>query len=88
MAVSGGYPGSYAKGLEITGCLDPEESILFHAGTKVKDGKLLTNGGRVIAATSLADTLPEALQKSYKAISEIDFEGKYYRRDIGRDVLK
>jgi len=88
MAVSGGYPGSYPKGLEITGNLDPADSILFHAGTKIKDGKLLTNGGRVIAATSLADTLPDALQKSYNAIAEINFDGKYYRRDIGRDVLK
>ncbi|MCM1225285.1 MAG: phosphoribosylamine--glycine ligase, partial [Lachnospiraceae bacterium] len=88
MAVSGGYPGSYPKGLEITGNLDPEETILFHAGTKMQDGKLLTNGGRVIAATSLAETLPQALEKSYKAIDEIKFNGKYFRRDIGRDVLK
>ncbi|MCM1452019.1 MAG: phosphoribosylamine--glycine ligase [Clostridium sp.] len=88
MAVSGGYPGSYPKGLEITGNLDPEETVLFHAGTKMQDGKLLTNGGRVIAATSLAETLPQALEKSYKAIDEIKFDGKYFRRDIGRDVLK
>lgn len=89
MAVSGGYPGSYRKGLEITGELSPEDTILFHAGTKVDaDGRLLTSGGRVIAATSLGDSIADALAKSFKAIEAIDFEGKYYRRDIGADLMK
>ena len=88
MAVSGGYPGSYAKGLEITGNLNPDESILFHAGTKTDaDGRLLTSGGRVIAATSYGDSIPDALARSYRAVNDINFDGKYFRRDIGRDLL-
>lgn len=87
MMVSGGYPGSYAKGLPITGNLAPAETILFHAGTaKDAEGRLVTSGGRVIAATSLAPTLAEALGKSYEAVAAIDFDGKYFRRDIGKDV--
>ena len=89
MAVSGGYPGSYRKGLEITGELSPEGTILFHAGTKVDaDGRLLTSGGRVIASTSVGDSISDALSKSFNAIEAIDFEGKYYRRDIGADLVK
>lgn len=89
MAVSGGYPGSYAKGLEITGELNPAESILFHAGTRRDaDGRLLTSGGRVIAATSYGQSIADALAKSYKAVENIDFDGKYFRRDIGRDLMK
>lgn len=89
MAVSGGYPGSYAKGLEITGELNPAESILFHAGTRRDaDGRLLTSGGRVIAATSYGQSIADALAKSYKAVEDIDFNGKYFRRDIGRDLMK
>ncbi len=89
MAVSGGYPGDYRKGLEITGELSPEETTLYHAGTKVDaDGRLLTSGGRVIAATSLGSSIADALAKSFKAIEAIDFDGKYYRRDIGADLMK
>lgn len=88
MMVSGGYPGSYAKGKEITGVLSPEETIVFHAGTSVNDeGKLVTSGGRVLAATSLAPSLSLALEKSYRAVADINFDGKYFRRDIGKDVL-
>lgn len=88
IAVSGGYPGSYPKGLEITGNLDHRAGVVFHAGTKVDaDGRLLTSGGRVLAVTSLAPTLDQALQLSYKALGDIHFDGMYYRRDIGRDVL-
>lgn len=88
MAVSGGYPGSYAKGLEITGDLDSEQSILFHAGTKRDaEGRLVTSGGRVIAATSYGDSIADALAKSYKAVESINFDGKYFRRDIGRDLM-
>lgn len=89
MIVSGGYPGAYKKGIEITGCMNPEDTILFHAGTKLDcDGKLVTSGGRVIAATSYGKDLADALAKSYKAVEDINFDGKYYRRDIGRDVMK
>ncbi len=89
MAVSGGYPGSYPKGLEITGELAPAESILFHAGTRRdSDGRLLTSGGRVIAATSYGENIADALAKSYKAVEAINFDGKYFRRDIGRDLMK
>lgn len=89
IAVSGGYPGSYPKGLEITGELHPADSIVFHAGTaRDAAGRLVTAGGRVLAVTSLADTLPEALDRSYAALRDIGFDGMYYRRDIGRDVLK
>ncbi|MDE7459091.1 MAG: phosphoribosylamine--glycine ligase [Muribaculaceae bacterium] len=88
MAVSGGYPGSYPKGLEITGNLNPAESILFHAGTKRDaEGHLLTSGGRVIAATSYGQSIADALAKSYKAVEEFNFDGKYFRRDIGRDLM-
>lgn len=88
IAVSGGYPGSYAKGKEITGNLAPESSILFHAGTATDaEGRLVTSGGRVLAVTSLAPTLEEALQHSYAALADIHFDGMNYRRDIGRDVL-
>lgn len=87
MVVSGGYPGSYKKGIEISGELNPEGTILFHAGTKkLPNGTLVTSGGRVIAATSYGKDLTEALGKSYKAVEDINFDGKYYRRDIGKDV--
>lgn len=89
MAVSGGYPGSYPKGKVITG-LDAvkDTTILFHAGTaRNADGTLVTSGGRVIAASSLGRDIPEALQRSFEAIQAIEFDGKYFRRDIGRDVM-
>jgi phosphoribosylamine--glycine ligase len=87
MAVSGGYPGSYPKGLPISGELNPAESILFHAGTKrTDDGALVTSGGRVIAVSSYGKDMAEALSKSYKAIDQFNFDGKYYRRDIGKDL--
>ncbi|MCC8112822.1 MAG: phosphoribosylamine--glycine ligase [Bacteroidales bacterium] len=88
MVVSGGYPGSYPKGLPITGNLYPQDTILYHAGTKLTpNGTLLTSGGRVIAATSFGKDLPEALARSYRAVERIEYDGKYYRRDIGQDVL-
>lgn len=88
IAVSGGYPGSYPKGKEITGCLDPENSIVFHAGTsRDAQGRLVTAGGRVLAVTSLAADIPSALAKSYAALEDIRFDGMNYRKDIGRDLL-
>lgn len=88
MAVSAGYPGKYAKGKEITGCNAVEDSILFHAGTSLTEsGELVTAGGRVISVTSLGKSIPEALEKSYCSMDKINFEGKNFRRDIGKDVL-
>ncbi len=88
IAVSGGYPEAYGKGYEITGDLSPENALLFHAGTRRDEhGRLVTSGGRVIAVTAVGEDLPEALARSYEALSHIAFEGMDYRRDIGRDVL-
>ncbi len=86
MAVSKGYPSSYEKGKVITGLQDIENCMAFHAGTKIEDNKLLTNGGRVIAFTGMAATQEEALEKSYAAIKKIYYEGITFRRDIGFDL--
>lgn len=87
--VSGGYPGSYEKGKVITGTDDVEESILFHAGTaRDSEGRLVTAGGRVIAASSLGNSIEEALGKSYRSVDKVAWEGKYFRRDIGQDLMK
>lgn len=89
MMVAGGYPESYEKGKVITLGTDVDDVQVFHCGTKRgKEGELLTNGGRVICTTALAATLPEALMKSYNRAAEIEWEGKYNRRDIGQDLLK
>ncbi|WP_350289489.1 phosphoribosylamine--glycine ligase [uncultured Croceitalea sp.] len=86
MAVSGGYPEAYEKGKEINGLEKGNESLVFHAGTKSHNGKVQTNGGRVLAVTSYGEDFKDALQTSYKNIKEIDFEGMYYRKDIGFDL--
>lgn len=89
MAVSGGYPGSYPKGKAISGNLQPEDSIIFQAGTALDaDGKLVTSGGRVLAVTSLADSIEAAREKSYKTLEDIHFDGLYRRGDIACDILK
>ncbi|MDE5940737.1 MAG: phosphoribosylamine--glycine ligase [Muribaculaceae bacterium] len=93
MLVSGGYPGSYAKGLEIT-VGELGDTIAFHAGTAMADGRLLTAGGRVMALSSYgdasatgADAIRSALERSYNAAGAVEFDGKYFRRDIGRDLM-
>ncbi|MCS7019889.1 MAG: phosphoribosylamine--glycine ligase [Cytophagales bacterium] len=87
MLVSGGYPEAFQTGKVISGLDQLEQVIAFHAGTKQQGAQLVTAGGRVIALTALADTMPQALQLSYRAAETIAYEGKYYRRDIGQDLL-
>ncbi len=88
MLVSGGYPGSYEKGKVISGADATGDTIPFHAGTaRDAQGRLVTSGGRVIALTSYGDAIPEALERSFAAAAKVDFDGKYFRRDIGRDLL-
>ena len=89
---SGGYPVAYEKGKEITGLTegqlpDAPEVTIYHAGTAVKDGKLVTAGGRVLGVTATGDTLPQALDKAYAAARRIHFEGAHMRSDIGRRAL-
>lgn len=89
MMVSGGYPGSYPKGKKITGLENVTESVLFHAGTaKDTEGNIITAGGRVIAATSRGETIAEALERSYRSVGLVEFDGKYFRRDIGNEFIK
>jgi phosphoribosylamine--glycine ligase len=91
VASSGGYPGSYKTGLPISGLTAAAQVPgveVFHAGTALKDGQMLTAGGRVLGVTAAADSLSEALARAYRAMAEIHFEGMYYRRDIGHRALK
>jgi phosphoribosylamine---glycine ligase len=88
MMVSGGYPGDYEKGKTISGLDQVKDAIAFHAGTSEKDGRITTNGGRVLAFTGFGNSIEEALQHSYKAAAAVSFEGCYYRRDIGQDLLR
>jgi phosphoribosylamine--glycine ligase len=84
--VSGGYPGDFEKGLEIVGVDDIEGSIVFHSGTTIKDNALVTDGGRVLAITTLAQTKDQAVGKSLKNAEKISFKNKYFRSDIGFDL--
>jgi phosphoribosylamine--glycine ligase len=86
MLVSGGYPGDYVKGKVISGCEASSDSLIFHAGTSRKEGALVTNGGRVLAITSYGASKQEALAASFKRASTIQFEGRYFRSDIGFDL--
>lgn len=89
VAVSGGYPGSYEKGLTITGLEGPlsGDSLVFHAGTRKENDQVVTSGGRVLCVTSFAETVYEAVDKSRDVLEKIHFEGIYYRRDIGYEFL-
>ena len=84
--VSGGYPEQYEKNKEIFGLDSVVDSLVFHAGSKCEDAKVKTNGGRVIAVTSIGNSVQEALEKSYNSIKKISFEKMYYRKDIGFDL--
>ena len=89
VAVSGGYPGSFEKGLPITGLDQPltGDTLIFHAGTRAEKDTILTNGGRVLCVTSFAETVYEAVDKSRDVLEKIDYDGIYYRRDIGYEFL-
>jgi len=88
---SGGYPGKYEKGKVIEGLdelQDMEDVLVFHAGTAKRDGKLVTNGGRVLGVTALGPDIPRAIERAYEAVAKVHFEGMHYRRDIGRKALR
>ena len=86
VAVSGGYPEAYEKGKKIKGLNSSSNSFVFHAGTKIVEDCVLTNGGRVLAVTSLGENFEQALEHSYKILQDIRFEGIYFRKDIGLDL--
>ncbi len=86
MLVSGGYPEAYEKGKEISGFEEVKDSIVFHAGTSEENGKILTNGGRVLAITSFGDTYEQALKKSYQNADKLHFDKMYFRKDLGFDL--
>jgi phosphoribosylamine--glycine ligase len=87
---SGGYPASYAKGFEITGLDDvpaQEGVMVFHAGTRLENGRIVNDGGRVLGVTGLGSTVAEAIACAYRAVAKIHWNGVHYRRDIGRKAL-
>ena len=86
MLVSGGYPETYEKGMEITGLDEIEDSVVFHAGTAERNGKVVTNGGRVLAITSFGKDFPAAIKKSYQNAEKLHFDKMYFRKDIGFDL--
>jgi phosphoribosylamine--glycine ligase len=86
MVVSGGYPEDYNKGFEISGLDSIEDSLVFHAGTKLENGKVVSNGGRVLAVTSFGNDFREAIKKSYQNIDKLHFDKMYFRKDIGFDL--
>jgi phosphoribosylamine---glycine ligase len=87
MVVSGGYPEAYEKNKPISGLDQVEESLVFHAGTQLKDNEVVTQGGRVLAITSFGDSIEEATKKSYQNIGKLHFDKMYFRKDIGLDLL-
>ncbi|MFQ3575708.1 MAG: phosphoribosylglycinamide synthetase C domain-containing protein, partial [Cytophagales bacterium] len=86
--VSGGYPEKFEKGFEISGLKQKYDSIVFHAGTAYNDTKIVNSGGRVLAVTSNGKTLKEAINKSIQTAEKINWENRYFRKDIGLDLLK
>jgi phosphoribosylamine--glycine ligase len=89
MMVAQGYPGKYDKGKEISGLEQVKECLIFHAGTRLGDhGQVLTNGGRVLCLTTLAESMPSALLHTYQELDKISWDGLYFRHDIGQDLLK
>lgn len=86
MAVSGGYPEAYEKGKEISGLNTIKDAVVFHAGTKPENEKILTNGGRVLAVTAFGSNFKDALEQSYQNIEQLHFDGMYYRKDLGFDL--
>jgi phosphoribosylamine--glycine ligase len=86
MLVSGGYPGDYKKGFPVNGLDLINDSIVFHAGTKLAENGVITAGGRVLAVSSYGNSMKEALDKSYRNASLLKFDGIYYRKDIGFDL--
>jgi phosphoribosylamine--glycine ligase len=86
MLVSGGYPGDYEKGKVISGLDQVQGSLVFHAGTSVKDGNVVTAGGRVMTVSSYGNSKDEALAQSFAEAQKINYDGKYFRRDIGFDL--
>ena len=87
MLVAGGYPEEYEKGKEIKGFEKCAGSLLFHAGTTENNGKIFSNGGRILAITSFGNSIQEAVSQSFANAEKITYEGKYYRKDIGSDLL-
>jgi phosphoribosylamine--glycine ligase len=90
VVASGGYPGSYEKGKVISGLREAarvRDAFVFHAGTAMKEGKVVTNGGRVLGVTALGNGIQEAIQRAYEAVAKISWEGAYYRKDIGHKAL-
>ena len=88
MMVSGGYPETYEKGKEISIGETDEKTLVFHAGTAIKNNKMVSCGGRVLSVTSYGRNLETALKSSYKNLENIQFDKAYFRKDIGKDVLK
>jgi phosphoribosylamine--glycine ligase len=86
VVVSGGYPEEFEKGKQIFGLDTKTESLIFHAGTKEENGKIVSNGGRVLAVTSFGDTFSTATKKSYQTIENLKFDKMNYRKDIGFDL--
>lgn len=87
MLVSGGYPGDFEKGKSIRGLEIVDGSRIYHAGTSLENLHVLTSGGRVLALTSMGSTMQKALEKSMRNAVVVEFEGKYYRKDIGHDLI-
>jgi phosphoribosylamine--glycine ligase len=86
MVVSGGYPEDFEKGKVISGLENIQDSIVFHAGTKLDNGNVVSNGGRVLTVTSYGNDFEEAIKKSYQNIDKLHFDKMYFRKDIGNDL--